>query len=133
MSAGALLGFAQKAGKVVSGYTAVIRAIGAHRAKLIVVAGDASSRTREGVERAAQGRRIPVVTWGSVAELGKAIGKPDRAVVAVCDSGFAQALLERLPGGGAEKGQGDVHDESASLRVGEGSQRREQGTRGFPE
>lgn len=110
MSAEALLGFAQKAGRVVSGFTAVLRAIDGRKAELIVVAGDASSRTRRGVEEAAREGRVPVVTWGSMADLGKAVGKPDRAVVAICDSGFARALLEKLPGGGAEKGQGDVHD-----------------------
>lgn len=103
----ALLGFAQRAGRVASGYAAVLRAIGKRKAKLVILALDASPRTRRSVEEAAASGGVPVVLWGSMAGLGEALGKPDRAVVAVCDDGFARALRAALQAGEAEKGQGD--------------------------
>ncbi len=107
MRARALLGFAQRAGRVASGHAAVLRAIGRRKAKLVIVACDASPRTRRGVEEAAKSGGIPVAFWESMADLGMALGKPDRAVAAVCDDGFARALIAALQAGEGEKGRGD--------------------------
>lgn len=100
----ALLGFAQNAGCLISGSEAVERALLRGRARLLVIAGDAAPRLRRRVEALAKERGIPVREWGTKSRIGRAIGRPDRGVVAVCENGFARALDKALAGGGSEKG-----------------------------
>jgi len=91
-----LLGLAQRAGKLASGYEAVRRAVLGGRARLIVISMDASAKTAGRVRRIAEAKRVPCVEVASMRELGQAIGQPDRAVVAVLDQGFARAVREAL-------------------------------------
>ncbi|MDI9567437.1 MAG: ribosomal L7Ae/L30e/S12e/Gadd45 family protein [Bacillota bacterium] len=101
-----LLGFAQRAGKVVSGQVACERAIKKRKARLVLIAIDATANTRDDFVGLCCRYAIPYRTWGLKEELGKAIGKPARAVVALLDRHFAtqlQGLIDFLnkSGGGA--------------------------------
>ena len=94
MSVAALLGFAQNAGRLATGLDAALRAVRSRRARLLVLAEDASERLGERVREAAAAARIPLVRWGTKAGLGALLGRRDVGVVAVCDAGFAGALLK---------------------------------------
>ncbi|MCS1351278.1 YlxQ family RNA-binding protein [Mechercharimyces sp. CAU 1602] len=89
-----LLGLAMRAGKVVSGEENVIRAIRAGRAHLVCLSADASANTGKKLQDKSSYYEIPLITFPSRDELGEAIGKPSRVVVAITDPGFARALLK---------------------------------------
>lgn len=94
-----MLGLAQRAGRLVSGFDAVRRAVDRGRAKLIVISQDASAGTAERIRRIADARGVPCVTWADMRSLGEAIGRPDRAVVAIVDAQMAEAVRKALTRG----------------------------------
>ena len=83
-----MLGFAQKAGKLASGELAVEQAVRSGKAKLILVAADASDNTRKNYLDMAKFYKIACQETLSKDQFGKAIGKPPRAALAVTDSWF---------------------------------------------
>lgn len=90
-----LLGLAQRAGKIESGEEMVVEAIRRHKAKLVIVASDASQNTREKILNKGQYYQVPVAIELSTDELSQAIGKM-RKVIAVCEKGFANKIKELL-------------------------------------
>ncbi|MNI84071.1 putative ribosomal protein YlxQ [compost metagenome] len=88
------MGLAMRAGKVVHGDQAVLDAVRSKEAKLVVVATDASDNTRKKVADKCSHYQIPLVEYGVRDDLGAAIGKESRVVVAVTDAGFARLLTE---------------------------------------
>ena len=92
----ALLGFAQKAGKVFSGESTVEAKLGKKGACLLITATNAPEETKKKMERLAANRGIPFYLFGEKAELGIAIGKSPRNTILVMDAGFAAALEKYL-------------------------------------
>jgi ribosomal protein L7Ae-like RNA K-turn-binding protein len=92
----ALLGLAQKAGKIVSGEVAVEHAVRAGKAKLILVAADASDNTRKNYFDMAKFNNLTCHEVLSKDQFGTAIGKPPRAALAVNDAGFSKAIKATL-------------------------------------
>ena len=92
-----LLGLAKKAGKVERGDEAARAALTGKSARLLLIASDASDRTRETFEFIAESVNVPYVSVSETrADLGNAIGKRPCAVLAICDIGFAAAMVKKL-------------------------------------
>ncbi|WP_425060902.1 putative ribosomal protein YlxQ [Sporomusa carbonis] len=91
-----VLGLAQKAGKVVSGDFAVQGAIKSGKAKLLIIASDASESTKKEYQYQAEYKNIAIYSALSKEQLGSAIGKALRAAVAVTDEGFIKPLIRAL-------------------------------------
>ncbi|SDD44902.1 L7Ae/L30e/S12e/Gadd45 family ribosomal protein [Sporomusa acidovorans] len=91
-----LLGLAQKAGKIVSGEFGVQGAIKSGKAKLLIIAIDASDSTQKEYQHLAKSRNIAMFCALSKEQLGGAIGKALRAVVAVTDEGFTKPIVTIL-------------------------------------
>jgi ribosomal protein L7Ae-like RNA K-turn-binding protein len=91
-----LLGLARRAGKVAIGTAAVRQAIREGRAKLVIMAGDASTTQLDKVRSTIHNRTIPQVYLGDRNTLGAAIGSAPVAAVAVKDASLADRLLEEL-------------------------------------
>ena len=89
-----LLGLCQKAGKLVSGEPGVEKAVRGNTARLIILAGDASNNTVKKFTNSSTFYQIPILTIGTKQQLGKAIGKEIRAVLAVTEEGFSKKILE---------------------------------------
>ena len=94
------LGIAQRAGKIAAGDTLAKEALLRRKARLLVVAEDASPQVREELLLLA-GSNVPVLSWPDKNDLGRVVGKSRRGAVAVLDGGLAQAMLKVL--GPAEK------------------------------
>ncbi|WP_334110489.1 L7Ae/L30e/S12e/Gadd45 family ribosomal protein [Thermodesulfitimonas autotrophica] len=94
-----LLGLGQRAGQVVSGNFVVRVKIRKRETRLVIVAADAAGQTAKDFQRFARGTGIPVVVYGRKAELGAALGRPPRAVVAVLDESLAARILKLIEGG----------------------------------
>ena len=93
-----LLGMAARAGKAVSGDFAVEKAIFSGRATAVILAKDASDRTRDAVLQKCAERSIPVYDILDKEKLGRCLGKGTRAVSALLDTGFTKALEKELRG-----------------------------------
>ncbi len=93
------LGLAAKAGKVISGYDQVETALRKGTVKLLILSADISRNTLSQIlDIGAKGDiEMPdAYSFATKEQLGRAIGRPDRAVVAVTDTGFADKLSAML-------------------------------------
>jgi ribosomal protein L7Ae-like RNA K-turn-binding protein len=93
-----LLGLAMRAGKVVSGETAVIERIRSSQIHVVLIAQDASTNTFKKVTDKCTYYETPWQTVSSRGELGAAIGKDERVVVGVTDPGFARKIIQYSEG-----------------------------------
>lgn len=91
-----LLGLAQKAGKIASGELAVEHAVRSGKARLVLVAADASDNTKKSYRDLAAYYQVACHEGLTKDEFGHATGKPPRAAVAVTDPGFGKAIGEAL-------------------------------------
>lgn len=89
-----LLSMAQRAGKVASGDFAVQKAVQGNKAKLILVAADAAVETQKKYQHLASEAKIDLYYLLDREALGHCIGKEYRAVAAVLDAGFANAMTK---------------------------------------
>ena len=94
-----LLGLATKAGKIIAGTDACIEAIEKKSIFLILLAQDASERTKNLFYQKAKDYQITVIDKLTMESLSRAIGKQNKAVVGVKEKGFAQAMEQVVNGG----------------------------------
>ncbi|RAK23411.1 ribosomal protein L7Ae-like RNA K-turn-binding protein [Anoxybacillus vitaminiphilus] len=90
------LGLANRARKIVSGEELVVKEIRSGRAKLVLLAEDASVNTAKKIQDKCSSYHVPLRKVTDRYELGHAIGKEARVVVAVTDEGFAKKLMTML-------------------------------------
>ena len=98
------LGLCMKAGKLVTGEEGVLKAIRSNKAKVVILANDASANTVKKITDSARFYNVPVIFYSTKADIGRALGKNIRASLAVTDEGFGAKIIktaEALPGGGA--------------------------------
>lgn len=88
-----LLGLGVRAGNVVIGVSGVRARLQQGRLAVVVMAADASPRTRDKVERLARARGVPVLA-GPVAErLGAQLGRAPVQTVGTEDRALARGLM----------------------------------------
>lgn len=89
-----LLGLAKKAGKLKSGEFSVETELKKGKAKVVVVANDASDNTKKKYRDMCTYRRVPIYFYSDMESLGKCIGTEFRAGVVVTDEGFANGIIK---------------------------------------
>ena len=92
----AALGMAARAGRLASGDETVLRAIRSGKAKLVVVAADASDKAKKKYGDKCRAYGVRRVEAFDRRTLGTAIGKAERVVAAVLDAGLAALVADRL-------------------------------------
>lgn len=90
------LGLAMRAGKIISGEELVLREVRSRKAKLVILSLDAAKNVEKKVTDKCTTYGVPLIRVGTRQELGLAIGKPERVVIAILDQGFAHMLQESL-------------------------------------
>ncbi len=91
-----MLGLAKKAGQVVSGEFATEKAVKERKAKLVIIAEDASANTKKLFTNKCTYYEIPFYVYGNKVALGAHIGTEMRTSVAVLDEGFANSLIKKI-------------------------------------
>ncbi len=91
-----LLGLARRAGALERGTGSTQRAVKDGRARLVLLAQDASKVQLEKVLKLLRHQDTPRVVLGSRAELGAAVGSAPLSAVAVTDESFASQLVRQL-------------------------------------
>ncbi|QUI22990.1 ribosomal L7Ae/L30e/S12e/Gadd45 family protein [Vallitalea pronyensis] len=87
-----LLGLCQRASRLVSGEFMTEKAVKDKSVQLVVVANDASGNTKKLFNNICNTHNVPLLSFGTKDELGRAIGKEIRASIGVMDEGFAKAI-----------------------------------------
>ena len=93
-----LLGLGLRAGRVVVGVSGVRAGLQRESVHCVVLAADASQRTRDKVERLARARGIPVLEGPRAGELGARLGRAPVQAVGVEDGALARGLMTSLGG-----------------------------------
>jgi ribosomal protein L7Ae-like RNA K-turn-binding protein len=91
-----LLGLANRARKIISGEELALKEVRNGKAKLILLAADASQNTTKKITDKCSYYNVPIKMVENREVLGQAIGKESRVVVAVLDGGFAGKLVTLL-------------------------------------
>ena len=91
-----LLGFANKARKLVIGSEAVEQVIRRGKARFVLIAHDATENTRRKIQPLCERQRIPWKNYGQKIALGALLGKAEIAVLAIVDPMFAQNIAKVL-------------------------------------
>jgi ribosomal protein L7Ae-like RNA K-turn-binding protein len=93
-----LLGLGLRAGRVVVGVSGVRAGLQRGSVYCVVLAADASPRTRDKVERLALGKGIPLLTGPVAEQLGAQLGRAPVQAVGVADEALARGLMASLGG-----------------------------------
>ncbi len=91
-----LIGLATKAGKTVSGEFCTEREIKSGKARLVIVAEDASDNTRKKFKNMCDFYDVPLYFYQNKETLGHAMGKEFRASLAILDEGFSGSIKKNM-------------------------------------
>ena len=91
-----MLGLAQKAGELVSGDEICEMTIKSKKCFLVVIAKDASDRTKKKFVDMCNFRNIRFLEYGQKEQLGNCIGKGIRSVVTIKNVNFAKKIEELI-------------------------------------
>lgn len=91
-----LLGLAARARKVISGEELVVNEIRHGKAKLVLLASDASANTSKKLKDKCAYYNVELHVLGDRYDLGHATGKEARVALAITDSGFAKKISSLL-------------------------------------
>ena len=91
-----LLGLGVRGGGVVIGVSGVRARLQRNALACVVLAADASPRTRDKVERLARARHIPILVGPAADRLGAGLGRSSVQAVGVADATLARGLVGSL-------------------------------------
>ena len=99
-----MLGLASRARKITFGTDSTLAEMQKNKIKLVIVAEDASERTKNKFKENAKKFNVPIIICGSIEELSQAIGKQNKAIIGIKESNIATEI-ERI-------NRGDVNGEN---------------------
>lgn len=104
------LGFARKAGKLVSGTGTCTFTIRKGRAALAILAEDISENSEKKIMKEIRRGGVRFVKYGKKDDLSRAAGQSDRSIFVITDDQFAVTILneimrEKIEGGCANENQ----------------------------
>ncbi len=94
-----LIGFAARARKISFGSDSVESQIKNKKVNIIIVAEDASERTKTKFNKLAQINNIPIFIIGKIQELSKSIGKSNKAIIGIEDINLSKEIQRIINGG----------------------------------
>ncbi|MDP2173323.1 MAG: ribosomal L7Ae/L30e/S12e/Gadd45 family protein [Candidatus Cloacimonadaceae bacterium] len=91
-----LMQFARKAGKLVAGADACIRAMHRNKLYLIVIAEDTATRSTQKILREIEENKLPVasIQMGNQISISNALGLPLTGILGISDKQFAVKMME---------------------------------------
>ncbi|MBE1553422.1 YlxQ family RNA-binding protein [Sporosarcina limicola] len=87
-----MLGMATRARMIITGEELVIREIRSGKAHLVIVSEDASNNTLKKLDDKCTSYNVEKHVFGNREDIGHAIGKESRVVLALTDAGFAKKV-----------------------------------------
>jgi len=89
-----MLGLATKAGKIAFGTEQVLKFAIKKQITLIIIAEDTSENSKKKMINNCQKYNIDYVIFGTKQELSRAIGKENKAIIALRDKSFSDNILK---------------------------------------
>ncbi len=96
-----LIGLAARARKIAYGYDSVIELVKLNKAKLVVVATDASEKTRKNVQYICNKYNVNLIIFGKKDKISHIIGKENKVIIALKDKNLSGEICKRFYGGDA--------------------------------
>lgn len=97
-----MLGISAKAGKVVCGADATIEDIEKHRVQLIIIAKNASERTKKNIGCICDKNNIQMLEFGNIDEISKAIGKNNKAIIGIKSKSLSKEIEKLIKENGGD-------------------------------
>ena len=94
-----LIGLAAKARNISYGADSVEIQVKKKKVYLIIVAQDASDRTKEKFKNISEKYKIPLIVGGKIEELSKAIGKSNKAILGIENLNLSKEIQKINNGG----------------------------------
>lgn len=110
-----LLGLSARAGKVIFGTDACIEYVNKNKVKLLLIAEDASDRTKLKFNEIAKDTQIPIYELGSIDEISKSIGKKNKAIIGITDINFSKEIIKRINRGWCYLSKIKIHEIAKKL------------------
>lgn len=88
------LGFAKKAGKVVTGVNTCTITMAKGKVKLMILAEDISENSEKKIMKEIRRNNVEYIKLGTIDEMSRAVGQEGRSVFGICDKGFAEVILK---------------------------------------
>ena len=93
--------YLQKHGKISFGADSVENDIKKKMIKLVIVAEDSSNRTKDKFKRICENYDVPIIQFGNIEALSKAIGKNNKAIIGIKDVNLSKEIKKINNGGEA--------------------------------
>ena len=90
------LGFASRARKLQTGYNTVLGLIEKRKARLVIVAEDASERSKKAYTDMCTFYETKLCVYGTKETLGHILGKEIRTALAVTDEALAETIEQKM-------------------------------------
>ena len=97
-----MLGISAKAGKIVCGTDATIEDIERHKVKLVIVAENASDKTKKNMKYVCDKNKVPILEFGDIDEISKTIGKTNKAIIGIKSKSLSGAIEKLIKDNGGE-------------------------------
>lgn len=97
-----MLGISAKAGKVVCGNDATIEDIERHKVKLVIVAEDASEKTKKNMKYVCEKNKVSILEFGNIDEISRTIGKNNKAIIGIKSKSLSEAIEKLIKNNGGD-------------------------------
>lgn len=94
-----LIGLAARARKICFGADSVALELKKKKVHLIIIATDASARTKDKFTNLSKQYQVPIIIEGEIEILSKAIGKSNKAIIGIEDRNLAKEIQKIKNGG----------------------------------
>ena len=91
-----MIGLAKRARALCGGAFLTEEAIKSGKARFVIVACDASEKSKKNIINSCEYYKVPYVEFSDMLSLGKVTGGGEKAVLTITDSNFAKALKEKI-------------------------------------
>ena len=91
--------YLQKHGKISFGADSVENDIKKKTIKLVIVAEDSSNRTKDKFKKICENYDVPIIQFGNIETLSKAIGKNNKAIIGIKDVNLSKEIKKINNGG----------------------------------
>ena len=88
-----------KHGKVSFGMQAAEESVEKNNASLVIIANDIAEASSKKIVKVCKEKGIDYIFFGTIEENSSAIGKYNKAIIAIKDKNFAEAILKIINGG----------------------------------
>ncbi len=68
---------------------AVTEGVKKHKVKLVIIASDTSEKSKENIKYVCTNNEVQTIEFSTMEELGKIIGKKNRAIIGITDKSFS--------------------------------------------